>query len=197
MTWTRDLSNCLSEIGKLVCVKINFRFCSNFYKIKVYSGPKFSGVKILLAVIIVIRFVAMVMGCFYGPYIYIVLPLGGLYLAADALLLHTVRGGKFVPEIIKDCGKIGYSGLLVLFMGREGRRKIDKNIIEAKKIHLFAGILIFILTSFLQRLSTGFKTATFKFSNHEANLKSLYHAMELFSRRLFGLVSAQLFNKFD
>ena len=82
----------------------------------------------LLAVIIVMRFVAMVMGCFYGPYIYIVLPLGGLYLAADALLLHTVRGGKFVPEIIKDCGKIGYSGLLVLFMGREGRRKIDKNI---------------------------------------------------------------------
>ena len=122
-----------TEIGKLVCVKINFRFCSNFYKIKVYSGPKFSGVKILLAVIIVIRFVAMVMGCFYGPYIYIVLPLGGLYLAADALLLHTVRGGKFVPEIIKDCGKIGYSGLLVLFMGREGRRKIDKNIIEVKK----------------------------------------------------------------
>jgi len=33
------------------------------------------------------------MGCFYGPYIYVVLPLGGLYLAADGLLLHAVRGG--------------------------------------------------------------------------------------------------------
>ena len=48
----------------------------------------------MLAVIIVLRFVAMVMGCFYGPYIYIVLPLGGLYLAADGLLLHAVRGGE-------------------------------------------------------------------------------------------------------
>jgi hypothetical protein len=35
----------------------------------------------------------MLMGCFYGPYIYVVLPLGGLYLAADGLLLHAVRGG--------------------------------------------------------------------------------------------------------
>lgn len=50
------------------------------------------GIKILLIVIIVLRFVAMIMGCFYGPYVYAVLPLGGLYLAADGLLLHAVFG---------------------------------------------------------------------------------------------------------
>jgi hypothetical protein len=53
----------------------------------------FAGVKILLVAVILLRFVGMVMGCFYGPYIYIVLPLGGLYLAADGLLLNSVKGG--------------------------------------------------------------------------------------------------------
>ena len=34
----------------------------------------------------------MCLGCLYGPYLYLVLPLGGLYLAADVLLLYTIFG---------------------------------------------------------------------------------------------------------
>ena len=34
------------------------------------------------------------MGCMYGPILYLVLPLGGLYLAADVLLLYTVFKGQ-------------------------------------------------------------------------------------------------------
>jgi len=34
----------------------------------------------------------MILGCLYGPYLYLVLPLGGLYLAADVLLLYTIFG---------------------------------------------------------------------------------------------------------
>ncbi len=42
----------------------------------------------------------MVLGCLYGPYLYLVLPLGGLYLAADLLLLYTIFGSglKFLNE---------------------------------------------------------------------------------------------------
>ena len=36
------------------------------------------------------RLVATMIGCAYGPYLYLVLPLGGLYLAADALLLYAI-----------------------------------------------------------------------------------------------------------
>ena len=34
------------------------------------------------------------MGCMYGPVLYIVLPIGGLYLAADILLLYSVFKGQ-------------------------------------------------------------------------------------------------------
>jgi len=58
------------------------------------------GIKILLVIILILRFIAMAMGCVYGPYLYAVLPLGGLYLAADGLLLHTVSKGYFYNKII-------------------------------------------------------------------------------------------------
>ena len=50
------------------------------------------GAKILLGLIILFRFICMILGCLYGPYLYLVLPLGGLYLAADVLLLYTIFG---------------------------------------------------------------------------------------------------------
>jgi len=50
------------------------------------------GAMILMSLIILFRFIAMIVGCFYGPYLYLVLPLGGLYLAADVLLLYTIFG---------------------------------------------------------------------------------------------------------
>ena len=50
------------------------------------------GTKILLSLIILFRFICMILGCLYGPYLYLVLPLGGLYLAADVLLLYTIFG---------------------------------------------------------------------------------------------------------
>ena len=34
------------------------------------------GAKILLATIILFRFICMILGCLYGPYLYLVLPLG-------------------------------------------------------------------------------------------------------------------------
>merc|ERR1719184_642085 len=49
------------------------------------------GAMILMSLIILFRFIAMILGCFYGPYLYLVLPLGGLYLAADALLFYAVN----------------------------------------------------------------------------------------------------------
>jgi len=58
------------------------------------------GAMILMSLIILFRFIAMIVGCFYGPYLYLVLPLGGLYLAADVLLLYTIFGSglKFIKE---------------------------------------------------------------------------------------------------
>ena len=52
----------------------------------------------------VLRFISMVIGCNYGPYLYLVLPLGGLYLAADGLLLYAVstalKAFKQVTDLI-------------------------------------------------------------------------------------------------
>jgi len=50
------------------------------------------GAKIIIGLIILLRFICMILGCLYGPYLYLVLPLGGLYLAADAVLLYTIFG---------------------------------------------------------------------------------------------------------
>ena len=48
------------------------------------------GIRIVLALVMLFRLVATMIGCAYGPYLYLVLPLGGLYLAADALLLYAI-----------------------------------------------------------------------------------------------------------
>lgn len=57
--------------------------------------PSFEiGLKALLGVIMLLRLIALIMGCMYGPILYLVLPLGGLYLAADFLLLYTVFKGQ-------------------------------------------------------------------------------------------------------
>ena len=44
--------------------------------------------------VILLRVIALIIGCMYGPYLYLVLPLGGLFLAADILLLYTVFKGQ-------------------------------------------------------------------------------------------------------
>ena len=44
--------------------------------------------------VILLRVIALIIGCTYGPYLYLVLPLGGLFLAADGLLLYTVFKGQ-------------------------------------------------------------------------------------------------------
>jgi len=57
--------------------------------------PSFEiGLKALLSLIILLRVIALIMGCMYGPILYLVLPLGGLSLAADVLLLYTVFKGQ-------------------------------------------------------------------------------------------------------
>ncbi len=67
--------------------------CTRFLPAKVcYCLELDPGAKILLAVVILIRLICMILGCLYGPYLYLVLPLGGLYLAADILLLYTIFG---------------------------------------------------------------------------------------------------------
>ena len=47
---------------------------------------------VLMSLIILFRFIAMIIGCLYGPLLYLVLPLGGLYLAVDILLLYVIFG---------------------------------------------------------------------------------------------------------
>lgn len=64
---------------------------------KVFCCLQFDlGAKILLAIIILLRFICLILGCLYGPYLYLVLPLGGLYLAADGLLLYTIFGSGLI-----------------------------------------------------------------------------------------------------
>ncbi len=47
----------------------------------------------LLAAVILFRLVGLILGCFYGPYVYIVLPVGGLYLTFDCLVAYVVFAG--------------------------------------------------------------------------------------------------------
>ena len=49
-----------------------------------------TGLNSFLSLAVVLRLAGAACGCFYGPYLYLVLPLGGLYLAADALLLYAI-----------------------------------------------------------------------------------------------------------
>lgn len=65
--------------------------CRRFLPQKVcYCAPIDKGSKALMGLIMVLRLMAMIVGCFYGPYLYVVLPLGGLYLATDVLLLYSI-----------------------------------------------------------------------------------------------------------
>ena len=59
-----------------------------------------NGAIILMSLIILFRFIGMILGCLYGPFLYLVLPIGGLYLAADVLLLYTIFGSglKFIKD---------------------------------------------------------------------------------------------------
>jgi hypothetical protein len=44
----------------------------------------------LLGLVILLRLTGLILGCFYGPYIYIVLPVGGLYLFFDFLTAYII-----------------------------------------------------------------------------------------------------------
>jgi len=46
-----------------------------------------TGLQILVGIAIILRLAGTICGCFYGPYIYLALPIGGIYLAGDISLL--------------------------------------------------------------------------------------------------------------
>jgi len=48
------------------------------------------GLQILLFLAITLRLCGMVCGGFYGPYLYLVVSLGGLYISADLMVLYSV-----------------------------------------------------------------------------------------------------------
>jgi len=66
---------------------------ARFLPMKVFCClPLYLGSMVLMSLIILFRFIAMIIGCLYGPLLYLVLPLGGLYLAVDILLLYVIFG---------------------------------------------------------------------------------------------------------
>jgi len=66
---------------------------ARFLPMKVFCClPLYLGSMVLMSLIILFRFIAMIIGCLYGPLLYLVLPLGGLYLAVDVLLLYVIFG---------------------------------------------------------------------------------------------------------
>lgn len=70
---------------------------TQFLPNKVFCCLEFDpGAKILIGAIILFRLICMILGLLYGPYLYLVLPLGGLYLAADGLLLYTIFGSGLI-----------------------------------------------------------------------------------------------------
>lgn len=46
-----------------------------------------TGLQLLVSLAIILRATGTICGCFYGPYIYLALPIGGIYLAGDISLL--------------------------------------------------------------------------------------------------------------
>jgi len=50
-----------------------------------------TGLNVFLWVSIILRIAGVVCGCFYGPYLYLVVSIGGLYIAADFLLLWSLN----------------------------------------------------------------------------------------------------------
>jgi len=55
-----------------------------------YCCPFNIGLQVLLFLIILLRLGGMVCSVFYGPYLYLVLTLGALYISADLLVLYSV-----------------------------------------------------------------------------------------------------------
>ena len=53
-------------------------------------------VDVMLVLLIVFRLAGLITGCFYGPFIYAVLPLGGLYLTFDCLALYVTHANGSV-----------------------------------------------------------------------------------------------------
>ena len=56
------------------------------------------GLLALLALVILFRLAGLIIGCFYGPYIYLVLPLGGLYLSFDCLTFYVTFANSDAAE---------------------------------------------------------------------------------------------------
>jgi len=58
------------------------------------------GVRLLMTAILLLRVAGLVCGCFYGPALYLVITLGGLYIAADVLVLYVLfwRGKDGKPD---------------------------------------------------------------------------------------------------
>jgi len=48
------------------------------------------GVRLLMLAILVVRLAVMVIGCWYGPMLYVIFTLGALYIAADVVILYTL-----------------------------------------------------------------------------------------------------------
>lgn len=48
----------------------------------------------VLGGVILLRLVALILGCFYGPYIYMVLPLGGLFLTLDCITAYSIHASE-------------------------------------------------------------------------------------------------------
>ena len=77
----------------------------------------------LFAAIIVFRLIALILGCFYGPYIYMVLPLGGLYLTLDCITAYAIHSTETEDDLSTNernfgiawivCNILAIIGLLV------------------------------------------------------------------------------------
>ena len=84
---------------------------ARFLPMKVFCClPLYLGSMVLMSLIILFRFIAMIIGCLYGPLLYLVLPLGGLYLAVDILLLYVIFGsvGLKTNKNVDEDGKFFY-----------------------------------------------------------------------------------------
>jgi len=55
-----------------------------------YCIPFDIGVRVLMVVILVLRLAGLICGLWYGPALYVVITVGGLYIAADVVILYTL-----------------------------------------------------------------------------------------------------------
>jgi len=90
--------------------------------------PLTTGLNIFLWLTVILRTAGVVCGCFYGPYLYLVVSCGGLYIAADFLLLWSLYKRTEEGRFLCDFGSqkvwiilwqvfnvIGVIGLFVAF----------------------------------------------------------------------------------